>query len=175
MLFNFNIMTEFNSKPEPYKNVNRWNIKQWIRGKSRMRQSIIHEKNADVESTYKKVLELAKQLYSSLPDPSERTVFEKDDRRDCSENPYSMHTFINSSFYWYLECNMVFNYRIEYDLHNCPFQEQFMELIESQNKYNPGSCIHWHQKPNCKEFFQRVIKVQDAQFIYVLPHIAINS
>lgn len=134
-----------------------------------------HHRNSIIELTYHEILKSAKSLYSQLESTSERTVFEKDYRCDNSESSLAMHTFLTSSCYFHLECSYDYLYRIRYDFYNCPFENELMEQIELRDQYTPGSCKHWQTKPNCNEFFQRVVEVQDAKFFQVLPHIAINS
>lgn len=116
------------------------------------------------------ILKSAKSLYSQLENTSKRTVYEKDCKNNNSESSLAMNTFLTSSCYLHLECSFDYLYRIRYDFYNCPFEKELMEKIELREHFTPGSCKHWETKPNCKEFFDRVIKVQDAQFIQVLNH-----
>ncbi len=149
--------------------------KRWVTALSNPYKASPKHRNSLVELTYHELLKSAKSLYSQLQSTSERTVFEKDYRYDNSESSLAMHSFLTSSCYLHLECSFDYLYRIQYDFHDCPFEKELMEQIDLREHYNHGSCKQWQTKPNCKEFFERVIKVQDVKFIRVLPHIVINS
>lgn len=149
--------------------------KRWVTALTNPYKDSLYHLNSIIELTYHDILKSAKTLYSQLESTSERTVFEKDCKNNSSESSLAMHTFLTSSCYLHLECSFDYLYRIQYDFYNCPFENEIMRLIELREHYTPGSCKHLQTKPNCKEFFNRVITVQDAQFIQVLPHIAINS
>ncbi len=158
---------------QPFKQETGMLEKRWITAKTNPNK-VPSYRNSIVEFTYNNVLKLAKRLYSQLESTSERTVFEKDHRYDSSENSLAMHTLLTPNFYWHLECSFDYLYRIEYDFHKCPFEEQFTEQIHIREHYMPGSTKHWHTRPDCKGFFNRVVQVQDAQYIHVLPHNAIS-
>lgn len=123
--------------------------------------------NMLVEAYYKDVLEFVKSLFSTLPDSYSRTVFERDYREDNSENSFTMHSFIAPSFFWYLECDYAYHYKVEYDFHSCAFEEQIRgklsgmyTLLERTEQRN--------LQPNCEEFLKRVFKVQDEKYRLVL-------
>lgn len=109
----------------------------------------------------------------SLPEDIDRTVFERDYRYDVSENFMTMYAFITSSLYFKLECMMDYSYRIEYDLYNCPFEQEIMEWINNRNCYIKDCCRQFKIKPNYKEFFQKVIQVQEEKSVTILPYKAI--
>ena len=176
-------MTEIKSQIQNHlpfkKEAERLNIprleKRWVLAHSNPYKDSSYHQNSIIEVTYHDILKSAKSLYSQLHGTLQRTVFEKDYKNDSSESSLAMHTFLTSSCYLHLECSFDYLYRIRFDFYNCPFENELMEKIELRDHYTPGSSKHWETKPNCKEFFQRVVRVQDAQFIQVLPHIAINS
>lgn len=149
--------------------------KRWITALSNPYKDSSHYQNSIIELTYHEILKLAKTLYSQLQSTSERTVFEKNCKNDNSESCLAMHTFLTSSCYLHLECSFDFKYRILYDFFNCPFEKEIMKQIQLRKDYSPGSCKHRQTKPNCEEFFNRVIKVQDAQFIQVLNNQEVGS
>jgi hypothetical protein len=149
--------------------------KRWVTALTNPYKDSSHHQNSIIELTYHEILKSAKSLYSQLQATSKRTVYEKDCKNNNSESSLAMHSFLTSSCYLHLECSFDYLYRIRYDFYNCPFEKEIIQLINLREHYTPGSFKHWETKPNCKEFFERVIQVQDAQFIKVLPHIEINS
>ena len=163
-------MTEINSKIQnlmPLKKEKRLG-KRWIISLANPYKDSANCQNAIIELTYHEIVKLAKTLYSRLQSTSERTAFEKNYKNDNSESSLAMHSFLTSSCYLHLECSFDYRYRIQYDFYNCPFEKELMDQIQLREQNTPGSCKHWQTKPNCKEFFNRVIRVQNAQFIQVL-------
>lgn len=142
--------------------------KRWVIALCNPYKDSSHYQNSIIELTYHEILKLAKTLYSQLQSTSERTVYEKNHKIDNSESCLAMHTFLTSSCYLHLECSFDFKYRIQYDFFNCPFEKELMQQIQLREDYSPGSCKHWQLKPNCEEFFNRVIQVQEKEHIYLL-------
>ena len=141
--------------------------------KKRWKTALIKQKgmnkdiNKLVEAYYKDVLAFVKPLISTLPDTYSRTVFERDYREDSSENSFAMHSFITPSFFWYLECDYAYRYRVEYDFHNCPFEEQIRNKLSGMYTLLERTEQR-HLQPNCEEFLKRVFKVQDEKYRLVL-------
>lgn len=148
--------------------------KRWVIALTNPYKDSPKHRNSLVELTYLEIIKSAKSLYSQLNGTSERTAFEKDYKNDSSESSLAMQTFLTRSCYLHLECSFDYLYRIRYDFYNCPFEKEIMEQIELREHYTPGSSKHWETKPNCKEFFDRVFRVQDAKSFQALPHNSIN-
>jgi len=164
-------MTEIKSTIQhlaPFKKEIRKIEKRWVIALSNPYKDSSHYQNSIIEFTYHEILKLAKTLYSQLQSTSERTLYEKNFKNDNSESCLAMHTFLTSSCYLHLECSFDFKYRIQYDFFNCPFEKELMQQIQLREDYSPGYCKHKQLKPNCEEFFNRVIKVQDKEHIYLL-------
>ena len=165
-------MTEIKSQIQnllPFKKETTRRIqKRWVLALSNPYKDSSHYQNSIIELTYHEILKVTKGLYSQLQSDSKRTVFEKNCKNDNRDGILSMHTFLTSSCYLHLECSFDFKYRIQYDFFNCPFENELMMLIQLREDYSPGSCKHWQTKPNCEEFFNRVIQVQDKEHIYLL-------
>ena len=149
--------------------------KRWVTALTNPYKDSSHHQNSIIELAYHDILKSAKSLYSQLNGTLQRISFEKDCKNNNGESSLAMHTFLTSSCYLHLECSFDYLYRIRYDFYNCPFEKELIEKIELREYFTPGSCQRWETKPNCKEFFNRVIQVQDKQSIQVLRHIAINS
>ncbi|HEY0770285.1 MAG TPA: hypothetical protein VGD31_08110 [Sphingobacteriaceae bacterium] len=137
--------------------------KRWLVGKKDHKVE-----NQLVEHCYNDVLNEAKALFTALPDESSKTVFEKNYRYDNSENSFAMHSFITSSFYWYLECHFAYYYHVEFDFYNCPFEEQLRTSFERKFAYTNNRCSQRHLEPNCEEYWKRVLEIQDKKYMHVL-------
>ena len=172
-------MTEIKSQNQnrlPFKKeTERLMEKRWVTALTNPYKDSSHHQNSIIELTYHDILKSAKSLYSQLHGTLQRTAIEKDYKNNSSESSLAMHTFLASSCYLHLECRFDYLYRIRYDFYNCPFEKEIIQLINLREHYTPGSSKHWETKPNCKEFFQRVLQVQEAKYFQVLPHIEIIS
>ncbi|WP_143822063.1 hypothetical protein [Mucilaginibacter pedocola] len=51
----------------------------------------------------------------------DQPYFNRDYKDDGSE-PFLIHSFVSETFYWRIECNMVFEIVIEYCFENCPVE-----------------------------------------------------
>ena len=157
-------------KTEPFKQSN-FNAntlaKRWKVANILTKGSVNKDRNQLVETYYKEILELVKRLYPKLTYHYSKTVFEKDYRQDNSENCFSMHWFLTPCFYWHLECDFAYNYRIDYDFDNCPFEAEITVLIDKRFNQIPN-CDRKKLKPSLKCYYQSVLEVQDSKFIHQL-------
>ena len=142
-------------------------FKRWKTAQRRTPGQVNADQNFMVELHYHKILVKVKNLFATSPFLSSQLVFEKDYKEDNTENSFTMHSFISSSFFWYLECDFAYCYMVEYDFHNCPFEQEIRELIES-SFWGSTRVNQKPQKPNCEEFYKRVLKVQDKEYFNLL-------
>jgi hypothetical protein len=75
-------------------------------------------------SQYELVLGKVKELYHS----SGELCYERDFKHD-NENPFTIYSFLTSTFYWNIECDFVYNINIEYQFYNFPFEQEIRELF----------------------------------------------
>ena len=98
--------------------------KTWIKAKHKNGE-LQNRANATIEHIYHSILNKAKKL--SLT--SSRPLFERDYRKDTLENHFAMHAFMSESFYFYLECDIIYSYQIQYSFHNCPFEQELRAML----------------------------------------------
>jgi hypothetical protein len=142
--------------------------KRWKAAALKYKRGYTNDQNSLTEHVYHQILDLYKTLYSRLPEALTNTVFEKNYKEDNTENAFTMHSFLTPNFYWSLECSFDYIYRINYDFCNCPFEQEVMQMIERNEPYLPIAFVKSPQKPNCIEFYKRVLAVQEPEHIYLL-------
>lgn len=155
----------------PYKKVTDQSqpmAKRWKLAQLKYKRGYTSDLNYGTEDIYHQILTLAKTLYSQLPEALTNPVFLKDYKEDNTENALMMHCFITHNFYWELECSFAYFYRINYDFHNCPFEQEIMDAINRNEPYLPNCFVRTPKKPNCQELHRRVLQVQDKEHIYLL-------
>jgi len=136
--------------------------KRWIIAQSRKNFKDQRMQNAAIEAAYNNVLELVKANYL----PTNKVYFERDYRRDKSENCFAMHSFITGSFYWYLECDLLYNYRVEYAFFNCPFEAEIIAMLKPYPLDRSASLVTL--LPDYHTFVLNVFHQQDEQYLHSL-------
>lgn len=132
--------------------------KRWVQAKRMTNgNSLLKARNELVEEGYMRIVEKVKLMYQQSDYST--IIFERDYRKDKSQGLFGMHSFITPHFYFNLECRLTFDFIIEYDFYNCPFEDAIRELMSVH--LSKEAIIHTPQKPNCTEFYKRVLKVQD--------------
>jgi len=117
------------------------------------------------ELVYLRILGVARKLYSGLPDPTDRTVYEQDHTMNRG-NLDLMHTFITPTFFFQLRCDYSSITWIDYYFWNCPFEEELTKLL------NEGGIVTMIHEQTIKtyypDFYKNVMGYQDKKYIYVL-------
>ncbi|MBE9584017.1 hypothetical protein IM792_06110 [Mucilaginibacter sp. JRF] len=132
--------------------------KRWVQAKRMSNgNSLLKVRNELVEDGYMRIVEKVKLMYQQLNHST--IIFERDYRRDKSQGLFGMHSFITPHFYFYLECRLTFDFIIEYDFYNCPFEDAIRHMMIGY-PYNEVA-IHTPKQPNCTKFYESVLKVQD--------------
>ncbi|MGY3215301.1 hypothetical protein [Mucilaginibacter sp. HD30] len=144
-------------KPRRYREQPRWLVT-----KSRTDQKYQKMQNESVEAVYHRIITLAKQLILLHGGD---TIYEQDHK----SNPDSytgMHSFVTSTFYWRLDCELNYNYEVYYAFHNCPYEQQVRELMHPFPLY----CTTHEFKPKqgYEAFYTTVLEVQNAIHITTL-------
>ncbi|WP_158826732.1 hypothetical protein [Mucilaginibacter lacusdianchii] len=71
-----------------------------------------------------------------------------------------MHSFVTSTFYWRLDCELAYNYRVYFAFHNCPYEDTVRQMMQG---YPLDRTTQEHHFPQGYEaFYKRVLEVQDA-------------
>lgn len=136
--------------------------KRWVIAQSRKNFKDQRMQNSAVEAAYLRILDEVKAHHL----PSNGVYFERDYRRDKSENCFAMHSFITSSFYWYLECDFLYNYRVEYAFHNSPFKADILAMLKPYPLDRSASEVNLI--PDFKTFVLNVLHCQDEIYLHSL-------
>jgi hypothetical protein len=122
-----------------------------------------HHVNVSTEYYFVKVLAKVKQLYAT----QREYVFERDYRHDNTESAFSMHSFICNSFYMRLDCDFLYNYNVEYDFDNCPFEQQIKHLFQTMG-FVLDRARQQPQQTDVATFFKGVIAYQHPKHFKTL-------
>ena len=122
-------------------------------------------RNNGLEGVYHIALNSVKELYSQLPDQSDRTVCEINRKKDRS-SVFGMHTFITKHFYFHLECDHWDKYWVYYNLGDSPFKTEIKALIK---KLIPEDELKLQQIDDWNQFYSDVLKAQTPHNILILP------
>ena len=121
--------------------------------------------NDIIEGTYHIMVNYVKALYANLPNEEDRLIVEMDRSKEPS-NPTSMYTFMTKHFYFMLECSVMLQFRVEYQFHECPFEEQIMKEMSTFTFRSHSTEVM--KMPNYPEFFAEVLRVQPLKFKQIL-------
>jgi hypothetical protein len=67
---------------------------------------------------YELVLGKVKELYAN----TEELCYERDFKHD-NENPFTIYSFLTSTFFWEIECDFTYNINVTYQFDNCPYED----------------------------------------------------
>ncbi|WP_316814049.1 hypothetical protein [Pedobacter heparinus] len=125
--------------------------------KAKKRDNPMQSVNENIEYQYFKVIDKIKQLYAKLPNESDRLIYQKDHTKE-KISPCAVYTLITPHCFIYLEVDVLLRYRVEYQLHNCPVEQEILLLLKPliANSYATEKARH----PNFTEFFNKVKEVQ---------------
>lgn len=112
-------------------------------------------------SQYELVLGKVKELYHG----SGELCYERN-FKDDNENPFTIYSFLTSSFWWNIECDFVYNIIIEYQFYNCPFEEEIRELF--RHFHISLYVTEVRKEPSLPTFHKAVLAYQKPQFIHFL-------
>lgn len=134
--------------------------KRWIVAQRRPeRQQVLQNEN--VETAYHHVLSIIK----SLLHPGE-VYYERDLKHDHTQGSLGMHTFVCSTLYWSLYCQLTHNYFVEFAFHNCPFEDKVREVLKAYPL--DRTATECQLKPDYTTFYRTVLAVQDPQYLFTL-------
>jgi hypothetical protein len=136
--------------------------KRWITAKGMYKDSLMQKLNECIESRYHRILNEVKKL---LADEA-TIVFERDYRSDNTESSFALHAFLSNSFYFYIECNYVFQYQVEYAFNNCKYEAEIRKLLDNYTFTDRATEINL--SPTYDDFYRNVLAYQSKSFIYVL-------
>lgn len=136
--------------------------KCWILAERRSKDQRQNRLNIHIEGYFMEALRKAKRLLAQSP----QTAFERDYRRSSTENAQAMHAFMSSTFYFYLECDPLFHYKVEFAFHHCPYEQQIRTLI---SKFQVDAEVSERIfKEGFATYFKQALAFQDSKFTYML-------
>jgi hypothetical protein len=133
--------------------------KTWATAKRRGSNEVQERTNSTVEILYTSMLSKAKRLLGQAAYP----VFERDYRQDRTESALAMHCFMSSNCYLRLECDALYNYRVEYAFHHCHFEQVIRAMLVGYPFDTHSAEVKL--RPDFTTFYHRVLQVQDSKYI----------
>lgn len=121
--------------------------------------------NPAIANMYHVIVRKVKELYRQLPNKENKVMIEFNNADDPTDS-HGLFTVMTSTFFFYLECDIKNNYRIEYLFYNCPLETEIQHLI---NKYSMASySTEVVNQPDYPTFFRNCLQVQPSRFIFQL-------
>lgn len=119
-------------------------------------------RNNFIDSEYTLILiEIKKVLAKEAP-----LVFERNYREDKTASAQAMHCFVAPNFYLYLECDLAFNYRVEYAFGHC---RQKDDILSQFNSLALDDCLAEVPLPLPFYLFYKMVQhAQPIQYFYTL-------
>jgi hypothetical protein len=104
-------------------------------------------------------------LYSTLPNAEDRIIILLNNRLDPTDCQ-GLFTLITPTFFFYLECDILNNYRVEYLFHDCPVEAEIQQLINQFCMRSYSTEVV--KQPDYPMFFRTCLSVQPPRFIHQL-------
>lgn len=167
---------EINHNQENYKDLQSQEaIKERLRSKKKVYKNYLRAKlngtttqkgmNPVISQMYHIIVKKVKELITELPNKEDRVLIEFDNEKDPTDS-HGLFSLITPSFFFYLECDILNNYRIEYLFHECPFEEKAQKLIDQFSVRSFSTDVV--KKYDYPTFFKRCLEVQPPRFIHHL-------
>lgn len=121
--------------------------------------------NPVIHDMYHMVVESIKELYSKLSNQEDRVVIELN-LKTCPFEVEGLYCIATKSFFFYLECDVMTNYKIEHQFCNCPFEKEIQTMIDKFALRSYSTEIM--KQPDYPSFFNSALRNQPERFIRVL-------
>ncbi|GAB3915375.1 hypothetical protein [Mucilaginibacter boryungensis] len=135
--------------------------KRWTIAMSRP-EKYVKMMNESTEAAYHRIITFIKQQHLK---PTER-YFERDYKHDTSEGIFGMHCFMTPSFYWALNCSLLYTYEVEFAFSSCPCESDIRHMIRAYPLDRNTSEAQL--QPDFKAYYDKVLQVQEPRFIHSL-------
>jgi hypothetical protein len=150
-------------------NEDQWNSptrsrKNYVTAKKKATKSLTNRNNT-VEGMYHAVLKSVKELYKTLPNKEDRVIMEMNMKLHPLDGE-QMYAFMTPHFLFFLECDVICHFRIEYYLADCKLEAEIRAIMKKfliGSFSNEPKMIH-----NYPEFFKEMLRCQPERFITVL-------
>jgi hypothetical protein len=110
---------------------------------------------------YECVLRKVKELYAG----SGEICYERD-FKDDNENPFTIYSFLTSTFWWDIECDFVYQINIVYQFDNCPHEDAIRAMF--REFHLTPYITEVAKQPSLAAFHKAVLAYQKPQFIHTL-------
>jgi hypothetical protein len=121
--------------------------------------------NETIEGSYHTLKDYVKQLYATLPNESDRIIVEMDRTLEPA-TVMSMYSFLTRHFYFYIECSIMLQYRVEFQFDQCPFEKEITKALQETILRSYSTEVM--KMPNYPDFFEEVLRVQPDKFKQVV-------
>jgi len=121
--------------------------------------------NPVIHDMYHFVVESVKELYSKLPNKEDRVMIELN-LKACPLDVSGLYCVLTPHFYFHLECDVMTNFKIEYQFFQCPFEKEIQALIDKYSIRSYSTEIV--KREDYPSFFERCLQVNPERFIRVL-------
>lgn len=125
--------------------------------------------NEGIEFLYHDLLGRFKKLFSTLPDPKDRTYLEVNNKLDPID-PDGMFTFICSHFRYHLRCSYADKYEIHYQFYDCPFEQEIRAWFK--RAMHSTYAFESNKHEDYAKFWQGVLDFQPKDKILILDYVA---
>ena len=121
-----------------------------------------HKQLIDTRITqYELVLDKVKLLYTN----SGEICYERDFKHD-NENPFTIYSFLTSTFWFDIECDLCFNINVVYQFDKCPHEAAITALF--REFHLTPYITEVAKQPSLAGFHKAVLAYQKPQFIHLL-------
>jgi hypothetical protein len=134
--------------------------KPWSRSITRPNWTTQKRDNANLEGRYHQIIAMVKKLHLKQGE----LYFERDYKDDSTEGYLAMHSFLTSSFYLYIECELTYDYHVEWAFHNCSYEAEVMEILTRYPMDTMSREVT--PTPDLPTFYKRTLAIQSREFVY---------
>jgi hypothetical protein len=128
---------------------------RWIVAASRTDQKLQRLQNEAVEDHYHQVIAKVKEL---IMQHGSDTIYVQNHKNNL-DSYTGMHSFVTSTFYWRLDCELAYNYKVYFAFHNCPYEEIIRQMMRGYPL--DRTTQEYNFKQGYGTFYKRVLEVQD--------------
>ncbi|HWZ34516.1 MAG TPA: hypothetical protein VNW51_00070 [Mucilaginibacter sp.] len=100
--------------------------KRWIIAQSSSSYRTKAIANRCLEASYHEVIKSVKQFMQ----PNEQ-YYERDLKTDNESGFMAMHSFMCATFYWRLDCNLLYDYEVRFQFQNCAFESEIRKMFRA--------------------------------------------
>lgn len=122
--------------------------------------------NPAIEEMYHVIVKRVKELYTQLPNKEDRVMIEFNNFEEDPTDSHGLFTIATPSLFFYLECDIKNNYRIEYLFHLCPLETEIQQLINQFSMRSYSTEVV--KQSDYPTFFRNCLSLQPSRYIFQL-------